>query len=47
MKVHGLMDFIARNHSCDTPGIVVHRPMTVHAKYLTWVEAEMRRPGRR
>jgi len=47
MKVHDLMDFIARNHSYDTPGIVVHRPMTVHAKYLTWVETEMRRPGRR
>jgi len=47
MRVHDLMDFIARNHSYDTPGIVVHRPMTANARYLGWVEAEMRRPGRR
>jgi periplasmic divalent cation tolerance protein len=46
-KVHDLMDFIARAHSYDTPGIIVHRPMTVNPKYLAWIDNETRRLPKR
>ncbi len=45
-KVHDLMDFIVGQHSYELPGVVVHRPMTANAKYLDWIDAEMRRPRR-
>jgi periplasmic divalent cation tolerance protein len=46
-KVHDLMDFLARSHSYDTPGIIVHRPMTANPKYLAWIDRETRQaPGR-
>jgi periplasmic divalent cation tolerance protein len=41
-KVHDLMDFIARSHSYETPGIIVHRPMTANARYLAWIDRETR-----
>ena len=45
-KVHDLMDFLARSHSYDTPGIIVHRPMTANTKYLAWIDRETRQaPG--
>ena len=47
IRVHALMDFLAGAHSYDTPGIVVHRPMTANAKYLAWIDAETHQPPRR
>jgi periplasmic divalent cation tolerance protein len=45
-KIHDLMDFIAGAHSYDTPGIVVHRPMTANRRYLDWIDRETRQaPG--
>ncbi|HET7714548.1 MAG TPA: divalent-cation tolerance protein CutA [Bauldia sp.] len=46
-KVHDLMDFIVRSHSYDTPGIVVHRPMTANAKYLAWIDRETHQMSKR
>ena len=47
IRLHALMDFITRAHSYDTPGIVVHRPMTANAKYLSWIDTETHQPPRR
>jgi periplasmic divalent cation tolerance protein len=47
IRVHALMDFLARAHSYDTPGIVVHRPMTANARYLAWIDAETHQVPRR
>jgi periplasmic divalent cation tolerance protein len=41
-KVNDLMDFVGRSHSYDTPGIVVHRPMTANTRYLAWIDRETR-----
>ena len=41
------MDFITRAHSYDTPGIVVHRPMTANPKYLAWIDTETHQLPRR
>ncbi len=46
-KVNDLMDFIARSHSYETPGIIVHRPMTVSRRYLEWIDRETRQPPAR
>jgi periplasmic divalent cation tolerance protein len=47
IRLHALMDFITRAHSYQTPGIVVHRPMTANAKYLAWIDTETHQPPRR
>ena len=45
-KIHDLMDFLAGAHSYETPGIIVHRPMTANTKYLAWIDRETRQaPG--
>ena len=46
-KVNDLMDFVARSHSYETPGIVVHRPMTANTKYEAWIDNETRRLPKR
>jgi periplasmic divalent cation tolerance protein len=47
IRLHALMDFITRAHSYDTPGIIVHRPMTVNPKYLAWIDSETHQLPRR
>lgn len=47
IRLHALMDFITRAHSYETPGIVMHRPMTANPKYLTWIDTETHQLPRR
>jgi periplasmic divalent cation tolerance protein len=42
-NVDALMDFIATSHSYETPSIIAHQPVRVHATYLEWVHQETRR----